>query len=297
MIGAEAASGRFEVLSRIAAGGMGEVYRARMSSGGGATKQVALKVVLDEHAGDPQYAEMLIAEAKVAMGLSHANVVQAFDAGRLGERFFLAMEFVDGATVRDLLRRQRGPIPEAQAVTIAVEGLKGLDYAHRFRDPDTGEQLDIVHRDVSPHADALANIAAVPATLNMAFSPAEGASHHLELLIGVLTLVMIVLWRRYKPRALAICPGALPAVIGATVVVVAAQMPVGRVVVPESLASTLTFPSAASLALGNETEGVSASTEPLVDEWLRIPMAREGDSLNVAAAATVVAYEIVRRTQ
>jgi serine/threonine-protein kinase len=140
-------------LDRIAEGGMGEVYRAKMETLGGAEKVVALKVVRKDLAENEEFASLFIDEARLAMGLSHVNVVQSFDAGRIDDQLFLAMEYVAGFHFGDLLqacmRRFRQPLPHKHLIYIAVEVLKGLDYAHRRVDSNE-RSLGIVHRDVSP---------------------------------------------------------------------------------------------------------------------------------------------------
>ncbi len=95
---------------------------------------------------------MLVHEAKLAARLSHANVVQVFDLGRADERLFIAMEYVEGFDLNDLLRRcskAKVPMPFELGVHVVREALRGLDYAHRRMD-DEGMPLGIVHRDVSP---------------------------------------------------------------------------------------------------------------------------------------------------
>jgi serine/threonine protein kinase len=140
-------------LDRIAEGGMGEVYRAKMATLGGAEKLVALKVVRRDLAKNDEFASLFIDEARLAMGLSHANIVQSFDAGRINEQLFLAMEYIAGVHLGDLLqaceRRFQQPIPHRHLIYIAVEVLKGLDYAHRRVDSND-QSLGVVHRDVSP---------------------------------------------------------------------------------------------------------------------------------------------------
>jgi len=144
---------RYRVLDRIAEGGMGEVYRAKMETLGGAEKVVALKVVRRDLAKNDEFASLFIDEARLAMGLSHANIVQSFDAGRIDDQLFLAMEYVAGVHLGDLLqaceRRFQQPIPHRHLIYIAVEALKGLDYAHRRVDSND-RSLGVVHRDVSP---------------------------------------------------------------------------------------------------------------------------------------------------
>ncbi|MCC7536942.1 MAG: serine/threonine protein kinase, partial [Deltaproteobacteria bacterium] len=145
--------GRYRIVERIAAGGMGEVYRASAEAVDGVAKEVALKVLLPELATREDFAALFVEEMKVALTLSHANVVQTFDVGRIDDRYFLAMELVDGTTLAGLLDAREDGVELAwsdrHAVTIAVEALKGLDYAHRRRGPD-GRPLGLVHRDVSP---------------------------------------------------------------------------------------------------------------------------------------------------
>ncbi len=145
--------GRYRIEGRIASGGMGEVYRATVSTVGGVSKSVAVKLVRSDLAGQRDFAQLFVEEVRVAMVLSHANVVQAFDVGKIDDRWFLAMEFVDGVNLGALLswrrRSGRGPLPLADALLIAIEALKGLDYAHRRTAAD-GAPLSIVHRDVSP---------------------------------------------------------------------------------------------------------------------------------------------------
>ncbi len=144
---------RYRVLDRIAEGGMGEVYRAKMETLGGAEKLVALKVVRRDLAKNDEFASLFIDEARLAIGLSHANIVQSFDAGRINDQLFLAMEYVAGVHLGDLLqaceRRFQQPIPHRHLIYIAVESLKGLDYAHRRVDSND-RSLGVVHRDVSP---------------------------------------------------------------------------------------------------------------------------------------------------
>ena len=144
---------RYRILDRIAEGGMGEVYRAKMETLGGAEKVVALKVVRQDLAENDEFASLFIDEARLAMGLSHVNIVQSFDAGRIDTQLFLAMEYVAGFHLGDLLqaseRRFGQPIPHRYLIYIAVEVLKGLDYAHRRVDSND-RSLGIVHRDVSP---------------------------------------------------------------------------------------------------------------------------------------------------
>lgn len=139
--------GRYRIEARIATGGMGEVYRALVEGVGGISKPIAIKLVRQDMANQPDFAALFVEEVKVAMALSHANIVQAFDVGQVDNRWFLAMEFIDGVDLGDLIPPPGLPLDIA--IYIAIEVLKGLDYAHRRQAPD-GTPLSIVHRDVSP---------------------------------------------------------------------------------------------------------------------------------------------------
>jgi len=135
---------RYDVLDRIAVGGMAEVFLAKAYGAHGFEKTLAIKRILPELASDPEFAARFIAEAKVAVRLSHANVVQVFDFGRIGESLFIAMEFVDGLDLAAMLRKfkdDRRQVPLPAAFHIAIEVIRALDFAHSH---------NVVHRDVSP---------------------------------------------------------------------------------------------------------------------------------------------------
>ena len=135
---------RYDVLDRIAVGGMAEVFLAKAYGAHGFEKTIAIKRILPELARDPEFEARFIAEAKVAVRLSHANVVQVFDFGRIGETLFIAMEWVDGLDLAALLRKFKDEgrlVPLPAAFHIAIEIIRALDFAH---------QHNVVHRDVSP---------------------------------------------------------------------------------------------------------------------------------------------------
>jgi serine/threonine-protein kinase len=140
------------LFDRIGVGGMAEIFLARGRTRIGATRLAVVKVVLPALSGDSRFAQMLVAEAKLAAQLSHANVVQTYDLGREEGRLFIAMEYVEGFDLHELLRRcskAQLPLPPAFAFLVFGETLRALDYAHRRCDPE-GQPLGIVHRDVSP---------------------------------------------------------------------------------------------------------------------------------------------------
>jgi serine/threonine protein kinase len=144
--------GRYALFDFIGKGGMAEIYLARQKSQFGAARRCVVKQILPELASDSGYSDMLVHEAKLAAGLSHANVVQVFDLGREDGRLYIAMEYVEGFDLNELLRRcsrAKVPLPFELATHVVREALSGLDYAHRRTD-DAGRPLGIVHLDVSP---------------------------------------------------------------------------------------------------------------------------------------------------
>jgi serine/threonine protein kinase len=145
--------GKYELVSKLAAGGMAITYRARLKGAAGVTKPVVIKQILPHFADDPEFVEMFVSEARVAAGLTHSNIAQVFDFGQIDGHYFLAMEFVHGQPLSKLLRRaQRAGLPSIPlplALHIASQIADGLDYAHRHVSED-GQAMGLVHRDVSP---------------------------------------------------------------------------------------------------------------------------------------------------
>jgi eukaryotic-like serine/threonine-protein kinase len=144
--------GRYVLFDFIGRGGTAEAYLARQKTDLGVTRRCVVKQIVPELASDPRFSEMLVFEAKLAALLTHANVVQVFDLGKEDDRLFIAMEYVEGFDLNDLLKRCSGakvPLPFELGIHVVSEALKGLDYAHRRTD-DAGRPLGIVHRDVSP---------------------------------------------------------------------------------------------------------------------------------------------------
>ena len=144
--------GRYELLSPLGRGGMGEVFLARRRGPGGVEKRLVVKRIHPERAGDVRLHELFVQEARLSLSLAHKNIVSVFDFGRAGEELFIAMEFVDG---RDLARalvraKERGRPPEPGVVAyVAMEACQALEYVQKARD-ETGRAREIVHRDISP---------------------------------------------------------------------------------------------------------------------------------------------------
>ncbi len=145
--------GGYEILDRIASGGMAEIFLARTKGYGGFEKRLVVKRLHDEYAEDPAFVRMLVDEARITAQLQHANIVQVTDLGMDGPHVYLAMELVDGRDLYQVLRELHSRellMPLEAACHVVAETCFGLHFAHTRRDPHTGEPLRIIHRDVSP---------------------------------------------------------------------------------------------------------------------------------------------------
>jgi eukaryotic-like serine/threonine-protein kinase len=149
---AERQFGPYRLVRQIAVGGMAEIHLAKASGIAGFEKYVALKMIHPNFAEDEQFIQMLVDEAKIAVQLTHGNIAQTFDLGRVGETYYITMEYVDGADLYKVLRRaseQDLVMPLDVCAFVGKEIASALDHAHRKRD-HVGKPLGIVHRDVSP---------------------------------------------------------------------------------------------------------------------------------------------------
>ncbi len=141
--------GRYEVLDKLAAGGMAEIFLAQKN---GSNEVCVIKRLHDHLARDPIVGSRFVREAEVAALLHHKNIARLTDAGHEGGAFYLAMEYIPGRDLETLifrLRRNRRLPPYSLTLAIGLEVLEGLEYAHNYRGPD-GMHLEIVHRDLSP---------------------------------------------------------------------------------------------------------------------------------------------------
>jgi serine/threonine protein kinase/predicted hydrocarbon binding protein len=142
---------KYEIGSRLAAGGMAEVWRAKVKGAQGFEKRIVIKTMHTNLQSRPELVQMFISEAAIAAQLSHANIVHVFDFGQLEGRYFIAMEYVPGVTLRVahkrlVMRGERLPITTVLHVMIDVcDALEHLHTAADARGP-----LDLVHRDISP---------------------------------------------------------------------------------------------------------------------------------------------------
>jgi serine/threonine protein kinase len=144
--------GHYELQALIGRGGMAEVFRAVELDGEHAGRKVAIKRLLPELAREPRCLEMFVSEADLSRMLRHPNVVEVYEAGIVGEQYYIAMEYIDGRDLGQILRRCRERsilLPVDFAVFLGVTLLEALAYAHEATSP-TGKPLHVVHCDISP---------------------------------------------------------------------------------------------------------------------------------------------------
>ena len=130
--------GRYRVLRKLGSGGMANVYLAEDQELG---RNVAIKILDDRHASDAQFVERFRREAKNAAGLSHPNIVSIYDRGEADGTYYIAMEYLDGRTLKELINA-RGPTPPKIAIEYTRQILAAVGFAHKN---------GIVHRDIKPH--------------------------------------------------------------------------------------------------------------------------------------------------
>ena len=144
--------GRYQLVERLAVGGMAELFVAAAPGEHGFQKKVVIKRLLPHLIDDDTYNAMFIDEAKLTARLVHPKIAQTFELGKVDDALFIAMEYVDGIDVLALLREfaaRRRRVEPQLAAWIAYEVLDALDYAHNLIGED-GARLNIVHRDISP---------------------------------------------------------------------------------------------------------------------------------------------------
>jgi serine/threonine protein kinase len=144
--------GKYQLIAEIARGGMGVVYLAMVQGPGGFNKLVVVKELKPELVEEPAFLTMFLDEARLAARLSHPNIVQTNEVGNDGDRYFMAMDYLDGRGLDQIRRRSKIAgfgLSVPMQLRVVCDMLAGLDYAHKLTDFD-GSPLNIVHRDVSP---------------------------------------------------------------------------------------------------------------------------------------------------
>ena len=138
---------------RIAVGGMAEVFKAKSFSERGFEKLLVIKRILQHLSGNDEFVEMFIDEAKISVELTHPNIIQIYDYGKVEEQYFMAMEYVEGKNLRQFVKRladMKSMFPIDMSCYIISQVCHALAYAHAFKDRMSGKSLGIVHRDISP---------------------------------------------------------------------------------------------------------------------------------------------------
>jgi serine/threonine protein kinase len=142
----------YEMVRKLAEGGMGVVYLAHQRGAGNFKKVVAVKLIREEYSAIEEFQKNFIGEARLVADLIHTNIVQTYHLGQVGGQYFMVMEFVSGVNLEQFLERHRAlgrQMPVDLAAFIVSRIARGLAYAHQKRDTE-GRPLGIVHRDIGP---------------------------------------------------------------------------------------------------------------------------------------------------
>ncbi len=144
--------GDYTLLRKLATGGMGEIWLAERKGISGFSKRVVIKTILECFADEPSLVDMFLQEGRIAAGLNHPNIAQTYDLGQVGRTYYMAMEYVNGRDLRNILLanvRKGQLVPLNLVLRIAAEACEGLYHAHTWCTPD-GQHAGIIHRDISP---------------------------------------------------------------------------------------------------------------------------------------------------
>ncbi|MHB1845179.1 MAG: serine/threonine protein kinase, partial [Deltaproteobacteria bacterium] len=144
--------GKYQLLHKLASGGMGEVWLARQSGPAGFDRFVAVKRLLPNLAENNEFVQMFLDEARLVARLNHPNICQVFEFGCEKGSYYLAMEYMHGESLGSVLERsikEKKPIAASLSAYLLAEACEGLHYAHERKD-DSGVSLGLVHRDISP---------------------------------------------------------------------------------------------------------------------------------------------------
>ncbi|MBN2431673.1 MAG: protein kinase [Acidobacteria bacterium] len=171
--------GHYLLLDKIGTGGMAELFKAKKRGEEGFQKIVAIKRILPHLSENQELVTMFIDEAKIAAQLSHQNIANIFDFGKIDKSYFISMEYVDGFDLRNILstaKKKNVPVPHKIAAYIAMQIASALDYAHHKKDFGN-KDLNIVHRDVSPQNVLISREGEVK-LVDFGISKAESKIHH-----------------------------------------------------------------------------------------------------------------------
>ena len=173
----QARLGRYELLARLATGGMGEIFLARLEGAAGFEKLYVVKRILPHLADDARFRQMLISEAQIAAKMSHANICQVYELGETAGQLYIVMEYLEGVTTLPLLRRSskaQQHLDFGFVGGVIQQTCDALHYAHDLKDRD-GTSLGLIHRDVTPSNIFLTD-SGVAKILDFGIAKAKGAS-------------------------------------------------------------------------------------------------------------------------
>jgi len=173
--------GRYELLARLATGGMGEIFLARLEGAAGFEKLYVIKRVLPHLADDARFRAMLIDEARIAAKMAHPNICQVYELGEDQGQLFIAMEYLEGVTLLPVLRRAartKHAIPIGLVAAVLQQTCDALHYAHELSERD-GTRLNVVHRDVTP-SNLFVTENGIVKVLDFGIAKAKDASAHTQ---------------------------------------------------------------------------------------------------------------------
>jgi serine/threonine-protein kinase len=174
--------GKYQLIQKLATGGMAEVFLAKSAGPMGFEKSLVVKRILPHLATEPAFVDMFLSEARLAAQLNHPNIVQIFDFGEAEGTYFIAMEFIDGSNLREIIRRAGAvglALPIAFCARVVSAACEGLSFAHDFIDPATNLPMNIIHRDISPDNILLSRQGSVK-VVDFGIAKAAGVSPHTQ---------------------------------------------------------------------------------------------------------------------
>jgi serine/threonine protein kinase len=145
----ETSLGRYNLIASLGQGGMANVYLAAVGGPGSFNKLLVIKALRSDVQTAPEFVQMFLDEARLSARFNHPNIVQTYEVGEADGVYFIAMEYLDGQTLRAVQRKLIGALPLEEELRVLAETARGLHYAHETRD-FSGAPLNVVHRDVSP---------------------------------------------------------------------------------------------------------------------------------------------------
>jgi len=173
--------GRYELVARLASGGMGEIFLARLEGAAGFEKLCVIKRILPHLADDPRFRAMLIGEARIASMMTHPNVCQVHELGETDGQLYIVMEYLEGITILPLLRKlskEAGQLDLGCVSSVIQQASDGLHYAHELKDR-SGQSLGIVHRDVTP-SNIFVTESGIVKVLDFGIAKVKDASAHTQ---------------------------------------------------------------------------------------------------------------------